>query len=207
MAINWTIMVPGPEGIPVPTYGNYGGPLYSDGHVLASENERVDYSSPPVDTLDGLFLLHDQAYDVADPNVRAEADLALARSVAALPDETTSAHEDLYGGGAVLFGLLQMAEVNGRPDLATGEEAASLAVRALEMIGSGIAEASPEDRAAFEAYAATAAPYAEDAAVDGLSSAWSAAENAFGTALDVTAAALPDIPSVDPAIPGHWDFL
>lgn len=217
MAINRDIRTTGPDGIPVPTYGNYGGPLYSDGHVLSSENETVDYSSPPVDTLDGLFLLHDRAYDEGDPNLRAAADLALVRATAALPEEATSADARLYGGGAVLFGLLQMSEVNGRPDLVDREEATALAARAFEMIASGIAHSSPEDRAAFEAYAVDAAPYVADAATERFSSAWSAAEPAVSAAEDALAAAATDALAfatssvsdlrADLVSSGGWDFV
>ncbi len=51
--INWSILVPGPGGVPIPTYGNYGGPGYSNGQVLSSPDQPVDYSAPPVDALDG----------------------------------------------------------------------------------------------------------------------------------------------------------
>ncbi len=158
MAINWTLQVQGPGGIPVPTYGNYGGPLYSDGEILSSDLQPVDYSSPPVDALDALFLLHDQAYDSPDPLVRAQGDLAMARAIAALPDDAVPADGDLYGGGAILFGLLQMADVNGHPELVSREEAALLSAAAVQDIASGIGNADADDVAGFQAWARQAAP-------------------------------------------------
>ena len=78
-----------------------------------------------------------------------QSDLTLARSAASLPGEFTSANADFDGGGAVRFGLLQMADVNGRPDLVTLDEASGLIARAFEMIRSGVEESTPADRAAF----------------------------------------------------------
>ncbi len=63
--INWDVVFyfdpqtlrPAPSGVAVPTYGNYGGPGYSEGAFgpLAAPYE------PPADALDGLFLAHDAA--------------------------------------------------------------------------------------------------------------------------------------------------
>jgi hypothetical protein len=66
MYINWTTDVfinpitltagPGPNGIPIPTYGNYGGPDYSDGSVggiiPTSGGIPTSEALPPVDKLD-----------------------------------------------------------------------------------------------------------------------------------------------------------
>ena len=53
LSINWSILVPGPGDVPIPTYGNYGGPGYSNGEVLSAPDQPVDYSAPAVDPLDG----------------------------------------------------------------------------------------------------------------------------------------------------------
>jgi hypothetical protein len=164
MAINWNIIVTGPGGLPIPTYGNYGGPMYSDGQVLTDPNQPVAYSSPPVDQLDALFQAHDQAYDSTDLIVRAAGDLALVQSIAALPDATTSAEQDLYGGAAVLFGLYQLSFVNDRPDLLTPQQDLALASEGVQMIGSGLQEASPQTHLALAEWAVAAAPAIEDLA-------------------------------------------
>jgi hypothetical protein len=62
--INWTKDVfidpvtfsasAGPSGIPVPTYGNYGGPDYSDG--LVGGTIPLSGALPPLDQLDALFF-------------------------------------------------------------------------------------------------------------------------------------------------------
>ncbi|MCP8941099.1 hypothetical protein NK718_21470 [Alsobacter sp. SYSU M60028] len=146
MAINWNLITTGPAGLPLPTYGNYGGPLYSDGQILGDPNQHVDYASPPVDQLDALFLRHDQAYDSPDPGVRAAGDLALVSAIAALPDASTTAEQDLYGGGAVVFGLYQMAVVNDRPDLVTPTQDLFYLEHGLGMIGSGLEDANSQTR-------------------------------------------------------------
>jgi hypothetical protein len=53
------------HGIPLPTYGNYGGPNYSAGTVGGTTPYVIDYSNPeqvPSDQLDELFYEHDLVY-------------------------------------------------------------------------------------------------------------------------------------------------
>src|SRR5215472_474411 len=47
------------HGIPVPTYGNYGGPGYTAGTLGGTASVPAD--PPPVDPLDQLFYTHDLA--------------------------------------------------------------------------------------------------------------------------------------------------
>ena len=49
------------HGIPVPTYGNYGGPGYSAGGVGGTTPEPPP-TPQPVDQLDELFYQHDLVY-------------------------------------------------------------------------------------------------------------------------------------------------
>jgi hypothetical protein len=74
MNINWDVtirfdpnsVVPSTQhGIPVPSYGNYGGPNYSAGKEGGTTPEvgTADYiANPPKDPLDTLFYTHDLAY-------------------------------------------------------------------------------------------------------------------------------------------------
>jgi len=63
--INWDVafhfdplaLRPAPFGAAVPTYGNYGGPGYTEGAF----GPLVAPYEPPVDALDALFLAHDVA--------------------------------------------------------------------------------------------------------------------------------------------------
>jgi hypothetical protein len=74
MNINWDVtirfdpnsLVPSTEhGIPVPSYGNYGGPTYTAGQEGGTTPEpgTADYiANPPTDDLDLLFYTHDLTY-------------------------------------------------------------------------------------------------------------------------------------------------
>ena len=73
---------PAPSGVAVPTYGEYGGPGYSEGAFgpLIAPDEL-----PPADALDALFLAHDIASAAAaTPAEQAVADLGLLRGEVAL---------------------------------------------------------------------------------------------------------------------------
>jgi hypothetical protein len=67
--INWNVDVfvdpatlsPAAGGIPIPTYGNYGGPGYSNGSVGGIITIGAH---APVDSLDALFYAHDLAYQL-----------------------------------------------------------------------------------------------------------------------------------------------
>src|SRR5262245_33491407 len=62
------------HGIPVPTYGNYGGPAYHAGTLGGTASVPAD--PPPVDSLDTLFYTHDLAIQQAlagDPAAAAAA--------------------------------------------------------------------------------------------------------------------------------------
>jgi hypothetical protein len=76
--INWDVTVrfdpnsvePSTHGIPVPSYGNYGGPNYTAGVVNGTTPELadlnpLDVTTYPLDPLDWLFWEHDLAYQNA----------------------------------------------------------------------------------------------------------------------------------------------
>ena len=54
------------HGIPIPTYGNYGGPGYTAGTLGGTASVPAD--PPPVDALDQLFYEHDLALQQANGN-------------------------------------------------------------------------------------------------------------------------------------------
>lgn len=150
MAINWSILVPISHDIAIPTYGNYGGPGYSNGEVLTSPNQPVDYSAPPVDALDALFRFHDMAYDSPSREVRAEGDLALIHGIEGLPRTPDSGEQSLYAGAGILFGLEQITEANGHPELLNPLEAFLATSTALHDIQYGLAHLEPDDQSALQ---------------------------------------------------------
>jgi hypothetical protein len=123
--INWTTDVfidpatltagPGPNGIPVPTYGNFGGPDYSNGQV-GGTIPLTGGALPPVDKLDGLFFAHDLAYQLHPSATEIpSADLALIHGIEYLTaTKQLDAEASLYGGAATL-GLIASMAANGHP--------------------------------------------------------------------------------------------
>jgi hypothetical protein len=147
VSINWSILVPGPGGVPVPTYGNYGGPGYSDGEVLSSPDQPVDYSAAPVDPLDELFRFHDMAYASPSTLVRAEGDLALIQGIQGLSLGLLSPEQSLYAGAAIVFGIQQLALVNGHPELLSQSQLLAAANTAVHDIQYGLGHLEPDDAA------------------------------------------------------------
>jgi hypothetical protein len=89
MFINWNVttrfdpnsLQPSTHGIPVPSYGNYGGPNYSAG-VEGGTTPETPTNPAPVDALDFLFWQHDLVYQhvqngAAPPTAIAPADVLL----------------------------------------------------------------------------------------------------------------------------------
>ncbi|MFC1458353.1 hypothetical protein ACETIH_16940 [Microvirga arabica] len=137
MSINWLVIVPTPKGVDIPTYGNYGGPGYTDGRVL-QPGEVTPLTTPPVDDLDALFRKHDSAYGAsADPLVLANADLELIRGIAALSDAQFSDEAHLYGGAAQLAFIDQINNRWGHPEVFLPGEEQLLAQDALRNIERG----------------------------------------------------------------------
>jgi hypothetical protein len=104
------------HGIPLPVYGNYGGPNWSAGQV-GGVITQTSADPPPVDDLDELFYAHDFVYQThpnpGDPNdlaVRIQADIVLVESMHDLT--FTDPEVGLYEGFATLGILLQLAAFN-----------------------------------------------------------------------------------------------
>lgn len=149
--------VPGPGGIPLLTYGEYGGPGYTGGHYLppGSASPPADYEVAPIDPLDALFRLHDIAYDPVlsgtDPLAQAQADVALIQAIARLPDPKLDAQASIYGGLATL-GLIARVESGPYDDLLSDRQDLRYTVRALEDLNRGLHDLTPTEVAAATPY-------------------------------------------------------
>ena len=107
-----------PEGrhsIPIPTYGNYGGPGYTQGDFGENPLQQPTTSERPLDALDRQFRRHDVASALAgdDPAAQATADLALVQKIAGLSDEKLSDPEASLYAGLTTFVLTGQIAVNG----------------------------------------------------------------------------------------------
>ena len=149
--------VPGLEGIPLLTYGEYGGPGYTGGHYLpaGSASAAADYEVTPIDPLDALFRLHDIANDPVlsgtDPLAEAQADVALIQGIARLPDPKLDAQASIYGGLATL-GLIARVESGPYDDLLSDRQDVRYTVGALEDINRGLHDLTPTEVAAATPY-------------------------------------------------------
>jgi len=124
MWINWLVLAPTQYGFSVPTYENYGGPGYSDAHLLRP-GETPSFSVTPGDDLDALFREHDRVcYNSTDPTVLAQADLKLIQGIVALQDSELSGEGHLYAGGAILALMANIVVTHNRPDLLTPDQVA-----------------------------------------------------------------------------------
>jgi hypothetical protein len=145
MSINWLVAVPTYAGAEIPTYGNYGGPNYSDGRVLLP-TEVTPLTTPPVDALDALFQEHDRAYNnSSDPLTLAQADLGLIRGIAALSDDQLSAEGHLYAGATTLAFIDQINNRWRAPQLFGPGEDASLAENGKSNLEKGGINPDPDE--------------------------------------------------------------
>jgi hypothetical protein len=101
------------HGLPLPVYGNYGGPNWSAGQVGGTITPT---SPPPVDDLDELFYQHDFVYQTSqDPLTRTLADIQLVEGMRDLTftdpdgDPNYDPEAGLYEGFATLGILAQLA--------------------------------------------------------------------------------------------------
>jgi hypothetical protein len=149
--------VPGPGGIPLLTYGEYGGPGYTGGRYLpvGSASPSADYEVTPIDPLDALFRLHDIAYDPvlsgADPLAEAQADVALIQGIARLPNPQLDAQASIYGGLATL-GLIARVESGPYEDLLSDRQDVHYTRGALEDVSRGLHDLTPTELAAAAPY-------------------------------------------------------
>jgi hypothetical protein len=129
---------PAVSGIPLPTYGNFGGAGYSQG-VFVLNPDPAQFDPVPIDALDQLFQIHDQAYTVgATPSDLSAADVGLIRGIAALDQSQLDPEASLYGGAATLAIIMKLEE-NGSLGLLTQEELVGTTTEALQDIERGLA--------------------------------------------------------------------
>ena len=147
MQINWLHFTKGPDDIPVPTYGSYGGPNWTGGEFVG-DDEPGNYTVEPEDPLDALFRVHDKAYDQPDTLVRAKADLQLIDAILKQSPDAVTGEGDLYAGGAVLAMLYQIAVVNGHPELLATVDLDKIIQGALDRIEDGSITPEPQEVAA-----------------------------------------------------------
>jgi hypothetical protein len=102
------------HGIPIPTYGNYGGPGYTAG-TLGGTTPPPPPNPPPVDALDELFYAHDFALQQANgnPQVIVAASIDLVLKMDALPlinpsDPSYDPAAQLYEGLGTLAVVSQL---------------------------------------------------------------------------------------------------
>jgi hypothetical protein len=154
--INWDVLVPGPGGSVIPTYGNYGGPGYTGGETLPANSASPPsaYEVKPIDPLDALFRQHDMAYDPgltpADPLTRAKADLALLQGIDKLPSGQMDADASAYAGLAMLFAVGQIEFINGHPELLSQKDLRHYTLEALHDIERGLAKMPAQEAYYFE---------------------------------------------------------
>jgi hypothetical protein len=129
---------PAASGIPLPTYGNFGGAGYSQG-VFVLNPDPAQFDPVPIDALDQLFQIHDQAYTVgATPSDLSAADVGLIRGIAALDQSQLDPEASLYGGAATLA-LIEYLEETDSLGLITQEELVGTTTEALQDIERGFA--------------------------------------------------------------------
>jgi hypothetical protein len=141
--INWDVVFhidpetlqPAASGVPIPTYGKYGGAGYSEGEFAPPSTPYV----APADLLDRFFRAHDIASYAADtPEEQAAADVALLRKIVALTPAQLDAEASLYGGFATLA-MIEELEANDSLDLLSQRQLVHATQDALGNIGRGLA--------------------------------------------------------------------
>jgi len=142
--INWDVafhfdplaLRPAPSGVAVPTYGNYGGPGFTEGAF----GPLVAPYEPPVDALDALFLAHDVGTAAAaTPGEQAGADLGLLRGVVALTPAELDPEASVYAGLTTLTMAGHLAAQGGLGLLSSPREVFRAALDAAHDIGRGLA--------------------------------------------------------------------
>ena len=127
----------------IPTYGNYGGPDYSGGDFVLP-GQQPDYSVPPIDDLDKLFLKHDIGSGAPTSAERADADLALIEGIQGLDASTLTPEGHLWAGAAILAMVADITVRQGHPEKLPPNEALDFSGDALQLIAqSGVDPFSP----------------------------------------------------------------
>jgi hypothetical protein len=147
--INWDVVFhidpatlqPGPGGVPVPTYGNYGGAGYAEGTFGPPVAPYVQ----PRDELDHAFRRHDIASAEAGTAAeQSEADIQLIRRLMRQDDAAQDAEASLYSGLAAL-GMVGNLAVRGDLDLLPGRRVEGVVAEAVDDVLRGASALSPPE--------------------------------------------------------------
>jgi hypothetical protein len=151
MQINWLIPFEGPEGFPIPTYGNYGGVNWSGGKFVPNDVPG-NYTVQPEDELDRQFQTHDMAYDQPGRLGRALADIKLIEDIRGLDEDAVTGEGDAYGGAAMLAMLYQIAVVNKHPELLLTLDIEGIVNDAVDLIHQGSITPEPNEVAGLASW-------------------------------------------------------
>ena len=149
-------------GIPIPTYGNYGGPGYTAGEPPTTPGSPTDPTLydviQPIDPLDALFRVHDMAYDPGLPGYNPaglpQADVALIKGIQQIPNSQLDADAAIYGGLATLFLVAQVELV--APDLLSDRQDVRYVFEGLYDIQRGLSHLPPAELVPVIQFAGTA---------------------------------------------------
>ena len=94
------------------------------------------------------------AYDSPSTLVRAEGDLALIKGIEGLSSCQLPPEQSLYAGAAIVFGIQQLALVNGHPELLSQPELLAAASTSVHDIQYGLAHLEPADAAGIPTWLA-----------------------------------------------------
>jgi hypothetical protein len=164
------------KGIPLPTYGNYGGVNYSAGEVggITPDPDNPPASAPEAkDDLDALFWDHDFVYQQfedqapgVDEGTLRTADVTLIKGISALTftdpgDLAYDPEAGIYAGFATLAIAGQLAASGSLDDFSLGDQlAVAFAVQeAIVNLESGLAAAPNEGRSLLGAFHVFEAKY------------------------------------------------
>jgi hypothetical protein len=139
---------PAANGIPLPYYGNYGGPLWTAGEVggttppLPANEDPFSVDPKPLDNLDAAFYLHDLAYkeNLGAP-VLPDDDFELLQTIYGLqftnpdaPNYGGDMEASLYAGLASLSYIGLLAFTPGALDQLDDAEVSALPIFAVDAI-------------------------------------------------------------------------
>ena len=132
------------HGIPIPTYGNYGGPGYTAG-TMGGTTPPPPPNPPTMDALDALFYEHDLVFQqfhdgvITDPAVliQASVQLVLAASALTYTDPGSSNYDPaagLYEGFGTLAVVSQLLVATGAFQALSPEVQQQIAVASQEAV-------------------------------------------------------------------------
>jgi len=169
-------MEPADSGIPIPVYGNYGGPLWTAGQVggttppLPANGDPFSVDPEPVDRLDAAFYVHDLSY-VDNPGASVENDFQLLQAIDSLQFTDPSASNyggdveaSLYAGSASLALIGRLVSTPGALNELDAAEISALpkfTANVIQNFEAGLAVVPEEGRVALHAFEASQLSHTE----------------------------------------------